>query len=86
MSRKRRTEITIETERVVRLNVHNAPFVAWCDDCHAHIPTVTPKQAALLLQVSVAALQQLIQSHQLHLIEACDGLLLVCLPSMYHRN
>lgn len=82
----RRTEITIETERTVLINLHPASSVAWCDECLAHVPIVTSRQAASLLQLSAAALQQLLQSQQLHLMEECEGLLLICLYSLYHRN
>lgn len=82
----RRTEITIETERTVLVNLHPASLVAWCDECLAHVPTITSRQAASLLQLSAAALQQLLQSQQLHLIEECEGLILICLNSLYHCN
>ncbi len=86
MGRRTRTEIIIETERVVLVSRRNAPFVMWCDRCQAHLPTVTPPQAALLLQLSMTALHQLIQLHRLHVIEERDGLLLICLNSLCHRN
>lgn len=86
MSKRIRTEIIIETERTVTINLHQSSLVAWCEECAAHVPTMTLSQAATLLQLSAAALQQLLQSQQLHLIEECEGLVFVCLLSLYRRH
>lgn len=86
MSKRVRTEITIETERTVTINVLHASFVAWCEECAAQVPTVTLRQATTLLKLSAAAMQQLLQSQQLHLIERGEDLLFVCLVSLYRRH
>lgn len=86
MSKRIRTEITIETERTVTIHLRQSPFVVWCDECMAHVPAVTSHQAASLLQVSADTLQRLLQSQQLHLVEECEGLLLICLRTLYHRH
>jgi len=78
---KRRTEITIETHRVLRITKRHGFADAWCDECGNHVWTVTPEEAAVLGGVPTRLIYQWVEARRLHLIERPD-VLLVCLKSL----
>ena len=79
--RRRRTEITIETERVL---VFSRPsrLVAWCDGCGAQAEMVTADEAALIAGVSSRTVYRWVEAGRLHFAEPERGALLVCLKSL----
>jgi O-succinylbenzoate synthase len=80
---KRRTEITIETERVVVLDgVVREDDVQWCEKCGAESRMIAPDAAATLLRVSTQAILRWAEAAGLHFVESADGPPLLCLDSL----
>ena len=78
---KRRTEITIETHRVLRISKRNGFTDGWCEQCNDQVWMVTPEEAAALGGVPTRLIYQWIEARRLHLIERPD-VLLVCFKSL----
>jgi len=79
---RRYTKIVIETEEVVVARIREKPIVAWCPTCQAKTQKVTALHAALLCHVEQRSIQVWIQGGQLHISEAPEGGLLICLKSL----
>ncbi len=83
---KRRTEITIETDRifivrrsVVYPNPERQPQpLTWCLECAEQVMPLTPDEAASHFHISYFALFELIESSMVHYIETASGQLLFC--------
>lgn len=78
---KRRTEITVETHKVMRITRRNVSSSAWCDECSDEVWMVTPEEAAALGGVPTRLIYRWIEARRLHLIERPDVLLL-CFKSL----
>jgi hypothetical protein len=84
---RRYTKIIIETEEVVVACILEKPIVAWCPVCQAETKKVTALQAAQLCHVEQSSIQAWIQGGQLHVSEAPEYGLLICLASLgYYRR
>jgi len=80
---KKRTEITIETERVVVIRRRRRVSArAWCQSCGGQVLMVTVDEAAQLACVSVRTLYRWVENEKLHFTEIADGELLICLNSI----
>lgn len=79
--KKKRTEITIETSRLLIVSKPNK-VVARCNQCGAEVNWVTTDEAAILSHVNSRTIFQLAEAGQLHTTESTEGLLLVCLNSL----
>lgn len=87
MSTKKRTEITIETERVVVLSRRRQLVKAWCQACGRQVVMVTVDEAARFAYVSARTIYRWVEDEKLHFTETSDGGLLVCYESISaHRN
>ena len=81
---KRRTEIEIEIEiDEIRFIRQVASNVAWCPQCDAPVTMVKPEQASLLAGTSVRAINRRVEDDRVHFIETEDGLLLLCVNSLF---
>jgi hypothetical protein len=90
---KRRTEITIETERLLvlgRSGGHDVsgsherplrPFV-WCLSCADHVRPLSTDEAAIQASVTSLTIFHWVESNLLHYIESSEGLLLICPNSL----
>jgi hypothetical protein len=77
---KKRTEITIETERVVVLEGGVREDAAqWCEKCGAPSRLIAPDEAAALLGVSTQTILRWAEAAGLHFAESSDGPPLLCL-------
>ena len=79
---KRRTEITIETERVLVVSRRRVSAVSWCDGCGWRVRMVGPEEASVWAGVSTRHIYRWLEAHRLHFVERNDGLLLICLRSL----
>ncbi len=86
MKTTRKTEITVETERVLVIRGARRARVVWCAACSAQVKMVTPEQAALVARVSARTIYRWVEAERLHFSETPDGWLLVCLNSLLQRN
>lgn len=89
---KRRTEITIETDRLLVLGSgqhtasgsherHLRPLI-WCLSCADHVRPLSTDEAAIQAHVSSLTIFHWVESERLHYIESPDGLLLICPNSL----
>ena len=81
MKRKRRTEITVETSRLVIRRSKNQTLV-WCLECSSPVESVTPEEAAVLAGVNTRGVYAWVEAAQLHLIETAEQAPLICLNSL----
>lgn len=82
MMRKKRTEITIETDRIVLIKGRRPQARAWCMSCASQVSMVTVDEAASFAHVSSRAIYRWIEGGELHFIETADGRLVICLNSI----
>src|SRR5262245_52196477 len=90
MSTRRRIEITMETEQVIKSGegpgqeskqwAENCP--AWCAQCTAHVLMINAEQAARLSGMSLRQLVRCADTAAFHFAEPGDGGLLICLASL----
>jgi len=73
---KRRTEITIETHRWVRISRRETVGL-WCGECAAQIEAVSPEQVAQLLRISTREVYRRIEAGEFHIHEIPAGRLLI---------
>jgi hypothetical protein len=86
MTTKRRTEIIVETERIIAVPVSAARVHRWCNACLQQVEVVTPEQAALLVHVTPRTVYRWIEAQLLHFVEEADGCLLICRPSLLGQH
>ncbi len=82
MSRRRRTEITVETHRTLRVSVRPRRVRFFCPACAAEVEMVSADLAARAAGLSEREVFRLVESGELHHAEAPDGRLLVCLGAL----
>jgi len=79
---KKRTEITVETHRLLVMRKPMRAARAWCVRCCEQVEMVTPERAALLAGVSLRAICRQVEVDDVHFVETANGLLLICLNSL----
>lgn len=79
---KKRTLITVETDRVVLINGSPLSQLVWCAACAAQVRMVTVDQAAALARTSSRMIYRMVENDQLHFTETPEGRLFICLNSL----
>ena len=82
MKNRTRTEITIETERVLIIKKRKGSVLAWCPTCAGQVPMVKVDDAATIARVSSRTMYRWVESDKVHFAETPEGLLLICLSSL----
>jgi hypothetical protein len=78
---KRRTEITIETERVLMISGRRkVSIVTWCDGCDKRVRMCAAEEAAALSSVPVRQIYRWIECGVVHFVEEPNALL-ICTTS-----
>jgi excisionase family DNA binding protein len=80
MSTKRRTEIIVETERLIISR--SGHLKLWCDACAVWMRMLTVDEAAILAGVSARMIYQWVETGRLHFAETPDGRLFICPDSL----
>ncbi|HYW70314.1 MAG TPA: hypothetical protein VE961_04735 [Pyrinomonadaceae bacterium] len=78
----RRTEITIEAQRLLMISRRRVTAVTWCEQCAERVSFVGADEAAALCGVTPRAIYRWVDENQLHFVETPEGLLLLCLGSL----
>jgi hypothetical protein len=78
---KSKTEITIETHRILRINSRGHYLLAWCEECGEQTQVVPEAEAAILTGIMTRAVCLPVRTAEPHTVQTSDGLL-VCLNSM----
>jgi hypothetical protein len=81
MAVKKRTRITIETERVLVIAKARSTFDGWCPVCNQVVRLLRPDEATAFT-ASLRASQYPSRISKLHIIPTADGLMSVCLNSL----
>ena len=81
MSRKR-TEVTIETERVLVVSRRNSSPVLWCERCAREVMMLTVDEAAMMAHATSRVIFRLAEAGRLHFVETQEGRLLICSNSL----
>ena len=82
MKNRTRTEITIETERVLIIRKRKGSVLTWCSTCAQQVPMVKVDEAATIAGVSSRTLYRWVEAEKVHFAETPEGLLLICLSSL----
>jgi len=77
----KRTEITIETERMLFISSPRR-VVGWCDACAEEVEMLPVDDAAILRRVKSRTIFRQVEAKQVHSTETANGLLLICLNSL----
>jgi hypothetical protein len=77
-----RTEITIETERVLIIRKRKGSVLTWCSTCAGQVPMVKVDDAAVIARVSCRTLYRWVEAEKVHFAETPEGLVLICLSSL----
>ena len=75
-----RTEITVETERVVIIN--RSRRTAWCSGCARPVEMLSIDDAAIFARVNSRTIFHWAESRVVHSTETREGLLLICPNSL----
>ena len=76
--RRKRTEVTVETETRVVWRRRSPTKGAWCDECATATFMVTPDAAAIVTGLTLDSIYAQIAGGALHVKELPDGGQLVC--------
>lgn len=79
--KKRRTEITVETERVMLVRRRETSVLARCEKCGKTVPMLLPEDAAILSGVSLRMVYRRLRAGEMHFREMPDGSLMICSES-----
>jgi len=79
---RKRTEITIETERILVISRGKNPGRARCETCDKRVALLTIDEAARLAQVSSRTVYRWVEDGKLHFTETSDARLLICRESI----
>jgi len=80
----KRTKIRIETDSLLILRGRNSTR-AWCPLCAAEAEMIALKDAGLISNLERPALEEWLNSAELHRSQAADGSALICLNSLLAR-
>jgi hypothetical protein len=86
VGKKNRTDITIETERVLVIRRRKGSALAWCQTCDQQVPMIKVDEAAALSRVSSRTVFRWVEAEKIHFVETPEGLLLICLSSLAGNN
>ncbi|MDX6695802.1 MAG: hypothetical protein QOF02_3405 [Blastocatellia bacterium] len=80
---KRRTEITVKTDRLIVVRrEQRAGTAAWCESCAKPATMLSVDDAAAVARSSSRAIYRRVEADTLHFTETPEGRLLICLNSL----
>lgn len=78
MSKRKRTEITIETDEMIFFKHIQHPMLAWCSNCDKEVEMLKPEVVAVIEGVTVRKIFRKVEDGQIHFTETPNGMLLIC--------
>lgn len=81
---KRKTQIIVDANRVVI--TPRRGLVGWCASCRGRVRMLTPQQVAALGGVTSRKVYQWVEANRFHFEETPEGLLLICLNSLFETT
>ena len=82
MKDRTRTEITIETERILIIRKRKGSILTWCSTCAQQVQMIKVDEAATIARVSSRTIYRWVEAEKVHFAETPEGLLLICLSSL----
>lgn len=79
MGKKRRIEITVETERLLRVGIPQRKVAARCTESEARVSSVTLEEAAALMSGGPDSIYRRVENGYIHYIETPDASLFIFL-------
>src|SRR5688500_11535554 len=79
---QKRTEIIIETERLLTVSQRPEKTIQWCNSCEKNVIMLTIFEAAATARTSPHLISRLAESGRLHLSVTPEGRLFVCPHSL----
>ncbi|HEX8653418.1 MAG TPA: hypothetical protein VF708_21560 [Pyrinomonadaceae bacterium] len=79
---KKRTLITVETDRIIVIGQSRTNTPIWCADCARRVSFVSVDEAAKISRTTSRTIFQWVEARRLHYTETPDGRLLICLSSL----
>ena len=79
---KKRTEITIETERFLVVSQRRERAILWCSGCEKKVPMLTVSEAARFAGTTPLMISELVEAAQLHFSVTMDGQHFICPNSL----
>jgi hypothetical protein len=80
----KKTKVTIETDSLLILRGRSS-LRAWCPRCGAEAEMIALNDTAVMTNLDQAALDQWLNSDELHRSQTSDGSKLICLNSLLAR-
>ena len=78
------TRITIETDSLLILHGRTSDSV-WCRHCQAQVGAIALENVCVISNLERAALEEWLNSGELHRLQTADGSTLICLNSLLAR-
>jgi hypothetical protein len=85
MRKKKRTEITIETDRTLIVRKQPGSVQGWCPGCGGPAKMISPESAAAIARVSVRSIYRWVEAEKLPFTEIADGLF-ICLNCLLKQK
>jgi hypothetical protein len=87
MKQSRRTTIVIETERLLVVRSQGGTLQRsseqWCEHCGSLVTMIGLEMAAIVSATSEREIARRVEDGGLHFAESSQGVLLICLPSLW---
>ena len=80
----KQTKITIETDSLLILNGQSSQRL-WCSACAAEVESIALERTGVISNLDQSALEEWLNSEDLHRLEAADGSAPICLSSLLAR-
>lgn len=77
-----KTEITVDTHRILTIKRGGRCRSVWCEDCGDWARMVSADEAVILSGLTSLAIFRFIEARTLHFVETPDGLCLICINSL----
>ena len=80
----KQTTITVETDSLLILRGQSARR-GWCPRCEAEVETIAMEDTGVITNLGRSALEEWLNSEELHRLHAADGSAVTCLNSLLAR-
>jgi hypothetical protein len=80
----KQTTITVETDSLLILRGRSARR-EWCPRCEAEVETIAMEDIGVITNLGRSALEEWLNSEELHQLHAADGSAVTCLNSLLAR-
>jgi len=76
-------EITLERDQISVIRRPVYPALTWCEQCEKRVQMITPDEAVAVAGRSAREIYRWVEAGRIHFLETPQGLLSICLRSLY---